>query len=50
MIWTKDEDDKKSKKLLKIGVTRDVSTPDKDVQDCLGRLMMLNSVLRENYT
>lgn len=45
MLWTEDEDGKKLKKPLRIGVTSGASTPDKDVQDCLGRLIMLKSVL-----
>ena len=48
MIWSIDDDGNKSKKTLRVGVTSGASTPDKEVQDALGRIMMLNKVLTED--
>merc|ERR1712176_1237729 len=45
MLWTKDErTGERTKKLLRVGVTSGASTPDKEVQDALGRIMMLNQL------
>jgi len=45
MLWSTDEDGNKSKKTLRVGVTSGASTPDKEVQDALGIVMMLNKLL-----
>lgn len=37
----------RTKKLLRVGVTSGASTPDKEVQDALGRIMMINNLLEE---
>ena len=54
MLWEKEEEQessstktKKTKKLLRVGVTSGASTPDKEVQDALGRIMMINKLLEE---
>lgn len=45
MIWNTDpETGERTKKLLRVGVTSGASTPDKEVQDALGRIMMLNKL------
>mmetsp|Transcript_24949 Transcript_24949/g.51083 ORF Transcript_24949/g.51083 Transcript_24949/m.51083 type:complete len:326 (-) Transcript_24949:13-990(-) len=45
MLWSVDEESgERSKKLLRVGVTSGASTPDKEVQDALGRIMMLNKL------
>jgi len=45
MLWTIDEETgKRTKKMLRVGVTSGASTPDKEVQDALGRVMMLNKL------
>merc|ERR1712157_659015 len=45
MLWNTDpETGKRTKKLLRVGVTSGASTPDKEVQDALGRIMMLNKL------
>jgi len=49
MVWNIDETTKRrtSKKLLRVGVTSGASTPDKEVQDALGRIMMINKLLEQ---
>lgn len=53
MVWADGEDDTdankrpRTKKLLRVGVTSGASTPDKEVQDALGRIMMINTLLEE---
>mmetsp|Transcript_6450 Transcript_6450/g.15959 ORF Transcript_6450/g.15959 Transcript_6450/m.15959 type:complete len:521 (+) Transcript_6450:146-1708(+) len=45
MLWNIDpETGERTKKLLRVGVTSGASTPDKEVQDALGRIMMLNKL------
>jgi len=45
MLWSTDEETgEKTKNLLRVGVTSGASTPDKEVQDALGRIMMLNKL------
>lgn len=45
MLWSTDEETgKRTKKMLRVGVTSGASTPDKEVQDALGRIMMLNKL------
>lgn len=44
MLWSKDGSGKLVKKPLRVGVTSGASTPDKEVQDALGRIMMLNKL------
>ena len=45
MLWDTDpETGGKTKKLLRVGVTSGASTPDKEVQDALGRIMILNKL------
>jgi len=45
MIWNTDKKTgERTKKLLRVGVTSGASTPDKEVQDALGRIMMLNQL------
>jgi 4-hydroxy-3-methylbut-2-enyl diphosphate reductase len=45
MLWSTDkETGEKTKNLLRVGVTSGASTPDKEVQDALGRIMMLNKL------
>jgi len=45
MLWNIDpETGEPTKKLLRVGVTSGASTPDKEVQDALGRIMMLNKL------
>merc|ERR1711935_732523 len=46
MIWKKDENGEKSIKGLRVGVTSGASTPDKEVHDALGRIMMIHKVLQ----
>jgi len=48
MIWRTNENGKRSKKNLRVGVTSGASTPDKEVHDALGRIMMLNKLLGED--
>jgi len=48
MLWSKDSSGKRIQKSLRVGVTSGASTPDKEVQDALGRIMMLNKILMEN--
>jgi len=47
MLWDKEDDGTKTKKLLRVGVTSGASTPDKEVQDALGRIMMINELKEE---
>jgi len=57
MLWENEEQEqegstntktkKKTKKLLRVGVTSGASTPDKEVQDALGRIMMINKLKEE---
>lgn len=47
MIWTTNDEGVRTKKILRVGVTSGASTPDKEVQDALGRVMMLNSIFTE---
>jgi len=47
MLWDKEDDGTKTKKLLRVGVTSGASTPDKEVQDALGRIMMINKLKEE---
>eukprot|EP00536_Pseudo-nitzschia_multiseries_P015112 jgi/Psemu1/216887/e_gw1.822.4.1 len=48
MLWTTDpESGDRTKKVLRVGVTSGASTPDKEVQDALGRIMMLNKLAEE---
>ncbi len=44
MLWETSDDGKRTKKSLRVGVTSGASTPDKEVQDALGRIMMLNKL------
>jgi len=45
MLWSTDkETGERTKKILRVGVTSGASTPDKEVQDALGRIMMLNQL------
>jgi len=45
MLWSSsDNGNKRSKKPVRVGVTSGASTPDKEVQDALGRIMMLNKL------
>merc|ERR1711937_906545 len=45
MLWNIDpESGERTKKLLRVGVTSGASTPDREVQDALGRIMMLNKL------
>ena len=45
MLWTVDKKTgERTKKMLRVGVTSGASTPDKEVQDALGRIMMLNKL------
>jgi len=44
MLWLTSDDSKILKKPLRVGVTSGASTPDKEVQDALGRIMMLNKL------
>jgi len=45
MLWDTDPTTgEKTKKLLRVGVTSGASTPDKEVQDALGRIMILNKL------
>jgi len=48
MVWDIDDDGVRTKKCLRVGVTSGASTPDKEVQDALGRIMMLNKIRGEN--
>jgi len=47
MIWDTDDEGIQTKKSLRVGVTSGASTPDKEVQDALGRIMMLNNIFAE---
>lgn len=47
MVWATDEDGNRSKRILRVGVTSGASTPDKEVHDALGRIMMLNKLLEQ---
>lgn len=50
MLWTTDADTgERTKKVLRVGVTSGASTPDKEVQDALGRIMMLNKLSEAGY-
>jgi len=44
MLWTVSDEDKRIKKTVRVGVTSGASTPDKEVHDALGRIMMLNKL------
>lgn len=49
MLWSTDEETgERTKRTLRVGVTSGASTPDKEVQDALGRIMMLNKLSEES--
>jgi len=50
MLWKEDQHGKRTHKILRVGVTSGASTPDKEVQDSLGRIMMLNKLHQEVYS
>lgn len=50
MLWTTADDGTKSLKKLRVGVTSGASTPDKEVHDALGQIMMLYKVLTAEDT
>ena len=44
MIWATDDEGVQTKKTLRAGVTSGASTPDKEVQEALSRIVMLDDI------